>query len=89
MIDGVPHCRAVMGERFDVLERIPRPANLAAGTLKQSATAQERADHQARTGEIGAFRALIAERQVAAFRRVAGPTNPGRSATSAPRRPGR
>ena len=60
MIDGVPHCRAVMGDRFDVLERIPRPANLSAGTLKQGATAQERADHQARTGEIDAFRALIA-----------------------------
>ena len=56
MIDGVPHCRAVMGDRFDVLERIPRPANLAAGTLKQNATAQERADHQARTGEIGKLR---------------------------------
>ena len=51
MLDGVPHCRAVMGDRFGVLERIPRPANLSGGTLKQGVTAQERAGHQARTGD--------------------------------------
>jgi hypothetical protein len=89
MLDGVPHCRAVMGDRFDVLERIPRPANLSAGTLKQGATAQERADHQARTGEIDAFRALIAERQVAAFRRVAGPDESGKERYECPAQAGK
>ena len=88
MIDGIPHCRAVMGERFDVLERIPRPVNLSPGTLKKNPTPEERAEHQARIDEINAFRALIAEREIAAFRRVAGPDESGKERYECPAQAG-
>ncbi len=69
MIDGTPHCRAVLGDRDDLII-IARPANLSAGTLKANATDEEREEHATRVRELAEFRAKIAQREVAAFRRV-------------------
>lgn len=71
MIDGAPHCAAVLAGRNDLI-RIPRPATLSPGVLKASASAVEQAEHAARVAEIDGFKQKIAARNVAAFRRVAG-----------------
>lgn len=76
MIDGAPHCKAVLAGREDLI-RIQRPATLSAGALRKNATDDERREHAQRQADIDTFRAGIAERSVAAFRRVAGPNANG------------
>jgi len=76
MIDRTPHCRAVLGDR-DHLIRIQRLPTLSAGTLKTGTDDNERREHEARVVAIAEFKAQIAERAVAAFRRGAGPDADG------------
>lgn len=88
MIDGVPHCLAVLGDRDDLI-CIARPAHLSPGSLRVGATEQERAEHEARVADINAFRAKIGEREVAAFRRVAGPDATGKERWECPAQAGK
>jgi hypothetical protein len=88
MIDGTPHCSAVLADR-DHLVLIPRPVNLSPGHLRPGASEDERRDHEARVAEIAQFRTLIAEREVAAFRRVAGPDADGKERWECPAQAGK
>ncbi len=76
MIDGTPHCRAVLGDRDDLIV-ISRPANLSPGTLKSDAKAEDRKEFAKRVRDLEEFRTKIEERGVAAFRRVQGPDENG------------
>jgi len=88
MIDGTPHCRAVLGDREDLI-RIPRPASLSEGTLPANAGEDQKSAHAARVAEIEAFKVKIAERSVAAFRRVAGPDSTGEERWECPAQAGK
>ena len=88
IIDGTPHCRAVIGDREDLI-RVPRPANLSPGTMPINATEEERAKHAARVEAIAEFRRKIAERQVAAFRRVASADEDGNERWECPAQAGK
>jgi hypothetical protein len=66
MIAGWPHCPAIPAE----LEDIRRPASLAAGTLKKSATASDRLAHSRLLLEIATFEERIEAREQYAFKRT-------------------
>lgn len=76
MIDGTPHCRAVLGDREDLI-RIPKPPTLSVGPLKGSDSDEGSLERKELQEEVDRFTELMNERSVAAFRRVAGPNADG------------
>ena len=77
MIDGAPHCRAVLDEQaarhdltVDDLAVINRPVTLVLGPTRKKASAEELVNHEKAKRELEEFHAKIAIRQLAAFRRV-------------------
>jgi len=88
MIDGTPHCRAVLGDREDLV-RIAKPLTMSAGVLKETASDEERRRHEELRDNARKFSELINERSLAAFRRVEGPDAEGNERWECPAQAGK
>lgn len=85
MVDGYPHCPALP----EHLHNITRPERLKVGDLPANPTWRQARDHARATAALARFKELIAERDLYAFRRIAGPDPTGKERFQCPAQAGK